>query len=326
MNAELRSPVGGPDTRFRFDINALRALAVISVLGYHLQFPGFAGGFVGVDVFFVITGYLMTSKVVNDLIAGRYSYPQFMTMRLRRIYPALVVVVIATVVAGWFLTLPGEYFRHLRHACSALLFLSNFAFDADHGYFATAAQTKPLLHTWSLAVEWQFYIWLPLVLSLIWHRSPRSSFLRTTITVLSIGSVTSLAWCLWQSHHDAMGSSFFSLRARAWEPLVGGIIAMLEIARRHRPTPLLWSAGTSIGIGGWLLLGICIVTPLPESRWPGALTVLPIAGAALVIAANGQWRVVRTAAVQRVGDWSYSIYLWHWPIEYSALQSSNEKS
>ncbi len=135
---------------FRLDINALRALSVVAVLGYHLRIPGFAGGFVGVDVFLVITGYLMTGKVLDDLSLDRFSFLAFFTMRMRRIYPALAVVIISSAVAGWFVTLPGEYLRHLRQASYALIFVSNFAFDNDNGYFAMAAQTKPLLHTWSL--------------------------------------------------------------------------------------------------------------------------------------------------------------------------------
>lgn len=167
----------GAAAGFRGDINALRALSVIAVLGYHLKIPGFAGGFIGVDAFFVITGYLMTAKVLAGLTAGRFSFGDFATMRLRRIYPALLTVVVATAAAGWFVTLPGEYFRHIRQACYTLFFLSNFAFDNDNGYFAMAAQTKPLLHTWSLAVEWQFYIWMPLVVRFVWTRSKRSNAL-----------------------------------------------------------------------------------------------------------------------------------------------------
>ena len=146
---------------FRLDINALRALSVVAVVGFHFQIPGFAGGFVGVDVFLVITGYLMTTKVLNELKLGRFSLWAFGMMRMRRIYPALAVAVAASVVVGWFVTLPGEYLKHLLQALSALAFVSNFAFSSDNGYFAMAAQTKPLLHTWSLSLEWQFYIWMP---------------------------------------------------------------------------------------------------------------------------------------------------------------------
>ena len=275
---------------FRLDINALRALSVLAVLGYHLKLPGFAGGFVGVDVFLVITGYLMTGKVLTDLAAGRYSLWSFGMMRMRRIYPALAVVVLSTAVVGWFVTLPGEVSRHLRQACYALVALSNFAFDADNGYFAMAAQTKPLLHTWSLAIEWQFYIWMPLVVALVWrHALPSKS--RSSVMMgafLAVGFV-SLAWCLWQSHSDMMGSAFFSLRARAWEPLAGGLIAVSEFRRRTEDAydiPRLIT--TAAAIGGWALVAACIIYPLPETQWPGALTVLPILGAALIIAARQQ--------------------------------------
>src|SRR6185312_355702 len=132
---------------FRLDINALRALSVIAVVGFHFQIAGFAGGFVGVDVFLVITGYLMTAKVLNELKLGRFSPWTFWMMRMRRIYPALAVLTIASVIAGWFVTLPAEYTRHLLQALSALTFLSNFAFKSDSGYFAMAAQTKPLTRT-----------------------------------------------------------------------------------------------------------------------------------------------------------------------------------
>ena len=309
---------------FRLDVNALRALSVLAVLGYHRKIPGFAGGFVGVDVFLVITGYLMTGKVLADLAAGRFSLWSFGMMRMRRIYPALAVVVISSAVVGWFVTLPGEYLRHLRQACYALVALSNFAYDADNGYFAMAAQTKPLLHTWSLAIEWQFYIWMPLVTALIWQRALPSKS-RSNVMMgafLAVGFV-SLAWCLWQSHSDLMGSAFFSLRARAWEPLAGGLIAVSEFQRRTKAAadgP--WPAAPVAAIGGWVLVAACIIYPLPETQWPGPLTLLPIIGATLIVAARQQAdgrSLLGLPFIQRIGDWSYSIYLWHWPIWVFAL-------
>jgi peptidoglycan/LPS O-acetylase OafA/YrhL len=307
---------------FRLDINALRALSVLAVLGYHLKIPGLAGGFVGVDLFLVITGYLMTGKVLTDLAANRFSLWSFGMMRMRRIYPALAVVVISSAVVGWFVTLPGEYLRHLRQACYALVALSNFAFDADNGYFAMVAQTKPLLHTWSLAVECQFYIWMPLVAALIWrHALPSKS--RSTVMMgafLAAGFV-SLAWCLWQSHSDMMGSAFFSLRARAWEPMAGGLIAVSEFRRREEGVPgVPWRIAPVAAIGGWALVAGCIIYPLLERQWPGALTLLPILGAALIVASRQQAEgLLGLRLIQRVGDWSYSIYLWHWPIWVFAL-------
>jgi peptidoglycan/LPS O-acetylase OafA/YrhL len=312
------------ETPFRLDINALRALSVIAVLGYHLQIPGFAGGFVGVDVFLVITGYLMTGKVLNDLSLDRFSFPAFIIMRMRRIWPALAVVAISSAVVGWFVTLPGEYLRHLRQALYALTFVSNIAFDNDNGYFAMAAQTKPLLHTWSLSLEWQFYFWMPLTVWLIWRlASSPKSMISLAMLAFQLVAALSLAWCLWESQHDAMGSAFFSLRARAWEPLAGGLIAAAEIRRRSEGASKTSGLETRIvAIAGWALVIGCIAYPLPESRWPGVLTSLPILGATMVIAARKATDgggFLDMYPIQRVGDWSYSIYLWHWPIWVFAL-------
>lgn len=308
---------------FRLDINALRALSVVAVLGYHLRIPGFAGGFVGVDVFLVITGYLMTGKVLDDLSLDRFSFLAFFTMRMRRIYPALAVVIISSAVAGWFVTLPGEYLRHLRQASYALIFVSNFAFDNDNGYFAMAAQTKPLLHTWSLSLEWQFYLLMPLIVWLVWRLASSSkSRIGVAMFTLQIVASLSLAWCLWESRHDAMGSAFFSLRARAWEPLAGGLIAAAEIQRRSDGvSSASWLETWIVAVAGWALVAGVIAYPLPESRWPGALTILPILGAGMIVAARQgtSGGLLGMSPAQRVGDWSYSIYLWHWPIWVFAL-------
>ena len=304
---------------FRLDINALRALSVAAVVGYHFQIPGFAGGFVGVDVFLVITGYLMTGKVLTDFAMGRFSFLRFSLMRIRRIYPALMVMVASSVIAGWFMTLPREYLKHLLQALSALTFVSNFAFDSDNGYFAMAAQTKPLLHTWSLSVEWQFYIWMPLIVSLIWRFvfGSKSKLSAVTITCWVIAAL-SLAWCLWESHGDSMGSSFFSLRARAWEPLAGGLIAATEIRRRPEGARRISRLETRTSASaGWTLITGCVIFPIPETAWPSVLTILPILGAAMVVRARqwtGQASLLGLSGIQRLGDWSYSIYLWHWPI------------
>ncbi|MBI5260244.1 MAG: acyltransferase [Bradyrhizobium sp.] len=308
---------------FRLDINALRALSVVAVVGYHLQIPGFAGGFVGVDIFLVITGYLMTGKVLKDLAAGRFSYFNFGMLRMRRIYPALAVATAATLAIGWFVTLPGEYLKHLLQALSALTFVSNFAFNSDSGYFARAAQTKPLLHTWSLSVEWQFYVVMPFVASLVWRLASKSKAqISKVIIAIEVVAALSLAWCLWQSRTDATGSAFFSLPARAWEPLSGGLIAAAEIRRQPERGSKAWLETPIIAALGWALVVGCIAYPLPESRWPGVLTILPILGAAMIVAAR-QWAggggLLAISPIQRIGDWSYSIYLWHWPIWVFAL-------
>jgi peptidoglycan/LPS O-acetylase OafA/YrhL len=317
-------PKAASGDAFRLDINALRALSVVAVVGFHFQIPGFAGGFIGVDVFLVITGYLMTAKVLNELKLGRFSPWTFWMMRMRRIYPALAVLTIASVIVGWFVTLPAEYSRHLLQALSALTFFSNFAFKSDSGYFAMAAQTKPLLHTWSLSLEWQFYFFMPLIVGLVWRLALRAmSGIDAVVVALQVFAVLSLAWCLWASQQDATGSSFFSLQARAWEPLAGGLIAAAEIRRRSEgiadPS---WLQSPIVAVAGWVLVAGCVVYPLPEARWPGVLTILPILGSAIIIAARQGSReggLLGASAIQRVGDWSYSIYLWHWPVWVFAL-------
>jgi peptidoglycan/LPS O-acetylase OafA/YrhL len=301
---------------FRQDINALRALSVIAVVGFHLKIPGFAGGFSGVDVFLVITGYLMTRKILSDLSDDRFSLFHFWMMRMRRIYPALAVVVIACVATGWFVTMPDQYLKHLLQALSGLAFVSNFAFSDANGYFAMAAQTKPLLHTWSLSVEWQFYLWMPLGAWMIWSRS-RNRVRSLQIAFLAV-SALSLAWCLWQSHIDNTASSFFSLTARAWEPLAGGLIALSEGQRESNPQSL-WERFSA---AGWLLLIGCVAYPFSETNWPSLATVFPVASAVIVVNARRpvtERNILSAAFIQRIGDWSYSIYLWHWPVWVFAI-------
>jgi peptidoglycan/LPS O-acetylase OafA/YrhL len=222
------------------------------------------------------------------------------------------------------MTLPAEYQRHLLQALSALTFLSNFAFKSDSGYFAMAAQTKPLLHTWSLSLEWQFYFFMPLIVGLVWRFASRAmSGINAVVVALQVFAALSLAWCLWASQQDATGSSFFSLQARAWEPLAGGLIAAAEIRRRSEAiADPSWLQTPIVAVAGWVLVAACIAYPLPEARWPGVLTILPILGSAMVIAARQGSRkggLLGVSAIQRVGDWSYSIYLWHWPIWVFAL-------
>jgi len=264
----------------------------------------------------------MTLKVLRDFSQGRFSLWSFWMMRMRRIYPALAVVVVSTVVAGWFLTMPDQYLKHLLQALSALAFLSNFAFSDANGYFAMAAQTKPLLHTWSLSVEWQFYFWLPVVVWLVWRSSSDpAAKIRAIRSAFLIAIVASLAWCVWKSYADATATSFFSLQARAWEPLAGGLIALVQT--KHPSDESDRSRWSMIAaILGWLLLIACIACPFPENRWPSLITLLPIAGSVLVIAARqgadgSRW--LGAYPIQRLGDWSYSIYLWHWPLWVFAI-------
>jgi peptidoglycan/LPS O-acetylase OafA/YrhL len=177
---------------FRYDINALRAIAIIAVVAYHYGLKGFAGGFAGVDVFFVISGFLITSHISRDLARNRFSFLAFYVSRIRRIFPALAVMCFACAIWGWYFMLPRDYLANTRHELYALLFVSNYAFIDERGYFDVASSSKPLLHTWSLSVEGQFYLFLPLLLASI----RRFAFKYSIIIILLI-FLASLDWCLY---------------------------------------------------------------------------------------------------------------------------------
>lgn len=292
---------------FRIDINGLRAWAVISVVLYHFGVPGFSGGYVGVDVFFVISGYLMTSIIVNGLSAGTFSLARFYAARARRIIPALAVLCLALLAIGWHV-LPSVFYQQLsEHVGSSLVFLSNVTFSNEAGYFDSESHEKWLLHTWSLSVEWQFYLLLPLALLLVWRCFPQ----RTQITwFVAVVLAASLALALVESvANPSSPAAFYRLPARAWEMLVGGLVYLLATKR----PPAKWAALLEAGGFGLILLSVTGFDA--ETNWPGGWTLLPVLGAAAVLAAarnRSPWTSTRLA--QSLGTASYSIYLWHWPV------------
>jgi peptidoglycan/LPS O-acetylase OafA/YrhL len=316
---------------FRLDINALRAWAVFIVVGYHFNLIGFANGFVGLDIFFVLSGYLITGQALIQLENNKFSFPRFWTARLRRIFPALCVVILSTLVLGWYLTMPSEFFRHVRQALSSLAFGSNITFAGERGYFDTAAHTKPLLHTWSLSIEWQFYLVLPLVLFASWQISPVRRKKLYVLAVLTTLTFASMAWCFWTSHLEGV-ADFFSLRTRAWEMLVGSVIAsvhqmhtleyvLVKIPKSRKS--VCKNIQTSYVLAGWMM--VFLSSGLSDAKhWPSPMTLLPVFGAALIVFAGGATSVFKSVThsvpVQRLGDASYSIYLWHWPLWVFAQQ------
>ncbi|MGU5952374.1 acyltransferase family protein [Klebsiella pneumoniae] len=290
---------------FRHDINGLRAWAVFAVVLYHFGVPGFSGGFVGVDVFFVISGFLMTGIIISGLERGNFSLWGFYLARARRIIPALLVLCASLLILGWF-WLPNAYYKMLAgHVGTAVAFISNFKFWREAGYFDAASHEKWLLHTWSLSVEWQFYILLPLGCLLLWHwfgkRGVKLALIAAGVLSLVLSVYASSRWP-W--------TAFYLLPARAWEMLAGGLVWW---ATRQYSMSRQW-ARLAEGVGFALIIW-AIATFDPAMLWPSYLALVPVVGAMLVLAANRQrsWLTANPFARQ-LGASSYSIYLWHWPL------------
>jgi peptidoglycan/LPS O-acetylase OafA/YrhL len=301
--------------KYRPDIDGLRAIAVLSVVVFH-AFPGvLRGGFIGVDVFFVISGFLISSIIIKNLEGGRFSYADFYTRRIKRIFPALILVLTASLVGGWF-DMPADYKAMGKHVMAGAGFVSNFAFWNEAGYFDVGAEAKPLLHLWSLGIEEQFYLVWPLLLGFAWKR--RRQFLPITIFILC----ASFLWSLHAVRSDPV-AAFYSPLSRFWELLVGGVLAYLTLhAPQHLPRS---KVAPAVGLA-MILLGVAILTA--KSPFPGAWALLPTGGAFLVIASGPDaWvnrKLLGNRALVAVGLISYPLYLWHWPALYAVRQLARE--
>ncbi|MEZ2131256.1 MULTISPECIES: acyltransferase family protein [unclassified Sinorhizobium] len=292
---------------YRPDIDGLRALAILPVVLYHAGIPGFGGGFVGVDVFFVISGFLMASLISEDLARGELSLLGFYERRIRRIFPALFAVLGASAVAAWLWLMPLEfgYFAHSLKA--AALFTSNIQFEKESGYFDIGSQMKPLVHTWSLSVEEQFYILFPLMLAAINRFARRHT--AQILAALLIASFVASGWMVLRTPVVA----FYLLQFRAWELLLGALLAFNFI-----PKPVSPKLRGSLAPVGILLIAIAVFCFSDRTLFPGPAALLPCLGAALVIHGGANegpaGRVLRARPMVFVGLISYSLYLWHWPI------------
>lgn len=291
---------------FRADINGLRAWAVIFVVLYHFGLPGVSGGFAGVDVFFVISGLLMTGVVLKGLRSGRFQLWQFYLARARRIWPALIVLCLVVLLLGWFILMPYEYQTLGKHARDSLFFSSNLRYLEEAGYFDLGANQKWLLHTWSLSVEWQFYLVFPLIMAALWKLFPRE---RIFYLALGVMFCASLAWSVWLSLFEAQ-QAFFTLSSRGWELLAGGLVFCLSEKRvfSQRLRRLMLVVGLLMLFAPMLLIDSSML-------WPGGWALVPVAATALLILAQAQnTPLLHTPVLQWLGSRSYSLYLWHWPI------------
>lgn len=290
--------------KFREDINGLRAFAVLGVLIFHFNHAWLPGGFAGVDVFFVISGFLMTSIIFRGLEGNNFSILNFYRSRFRRIVPALLVVVALLAIYGWLFLSPIPYYAFSKHGGSSLLFFSNFIYLNESGYFDVASLEKLLLHTWSLSVEWQFYLIYPVVLILLSKVFSINNLKRIIVGLTLLGFAFSVySSSKWSLH------SYFLFPARAWEMLLGGVAYLYPLTIQSR----IKKNGLEIVALGLILLSY--FTASAETVWPGYYALLPVVGAFLLIqAANNQSIFTSNIIANKLGLWSYSIYLYHWPI------------
>jgi len=304
--------------RYRPDVDGLRAVAVMLVLLFHAGL-GFSGGYVGVDVFFVISGFLITGLILKEQNAGTFSLGNFWMRRIRRIIPAATFMVISVLVVGFFLILPNDYKELGESSIAQQLMFSNVYFWRNTGYFDGAAEIKPLLHTWSLAVEEQFYIGYPFLLILLHRFGKKTTF--WALFLLGLGSLGISEYGV-RNHPSA---TFFLLPTRAWELMIGGLICFLPLPTRV-PRWVLglasWISLVAILWAGWFYQ--------TSTPFPGFSALIPCAATAILIYANSLSLSFPAALLASrpfvfVGLISYSLYLWHWPI-LALYRYANEES
>ena len=293
-------------TDYRPDIDCLRAFAVLSVIAFHYDISPFRSGYIGVDVFFVISGYLITRIIHAEARAGTFSFAAFYRRRARRILPSAFAMLCATLLGASVILLPQQTVSVAYQALAVLTFCSNILFWSQQGYFDASAITKPLLHTWSLGVEEQYYLLFPALALAVFA-------LRRSLMLTSLAAVfaTSFVLCVIQTR-TAPGAAFYLLPARAWQLALGALLAVdaLPAARRQ------W-VRIAVATLGWIALGASANVFSPRTPYPGVAALLPCLGTAAVIWARPTLSKPVLSAVQpmiAVGLWSYSLYLWHWPV------------
>lgn len=303
---------------YRPEIDGLRAVAVLPVILFHAGFGIFSGGYVGVDVFFVISGYLITSILIAELEEGDFSIARFYERRMRRILPALFVVMSACLPFAYLWMPPSQLTDFAKSLVAVVLFASNMLFWHESGYFSGAAELKPLLHTWSLAVEEQYYLLFPLFLRLLW----RFGRARILLGIVALALI-SFALSEWGSRHSPT-ANFYLAPTRAWELLAGSICAFLTVGKAQRSNNMLGALGLA-------LIAFSIFSYDSNTPFPSAYTLAPVIGTTLILlfAAQGTWvaKLLGLRALVGIGLISYSAYLWHQPLfAFARLRSLTEPS
>ena len=303
--------------QYRREIDGLRALAVLPVILFHADIKIFSGGFVGVDVFFVLSGYLITQLIVNEIDLGQFSIAGFYERRARRILPALFFVMGCCIPLAWLLLLPSDFVDFSQSIIANPLFIANFLFWMERGYFGVATELKPLIHTWSLSVEEQFYVLFPLIFVFAWKKT---FFLYSLLTIAILASLTA-SYLITNLHFD---TAFFLLPTRAWELLIGTCAALL--LRKNIPAfkanILINDALSFLGLS---LIIFAVLAFNNSTPFPGLYALIPAIGTWLVIVFSEKSNYAKgflgTPVLVFLGLISYSAYLWHQPI-FSFYQHS----
>lgn len=305
---------------YRREIDGLRAIAVLPVILFHAGIQMFSGGFIGVDIFFVISGYLITTIILTEKIEGRFSLIRFYERRARRILPALFFVLLVCLPLAWWILIPHDMRAFSKSLGYIPVFASNMFFARTSGYFDGAAELKPLLHTWSLAVEEQYYLLFPLLLLLTWRWGQRWIIL--LLTLLGMASLVGAQWGL--VYHPT--ATFYVLPARAWELLAGSFTAFYLLTH---PKPLIHPfIKETFALVGLILIGLSVFGLNKNTPFPGLYALLPVMGAVLIIlfatphTFAGRW--LGNKFFVGIGLISYSAYLWHYPLfAFARLSTEN---
>ena len=289
--------------QFREDINGLRAIAVIAVVLFHFNSSWMPGGFAGVDVFFVISGFLMTGIIFKGLEQQNFSILRFYVARANRIIPALALLCMVLLILGWFYLTPQDYKALGKHAASSVAFASNITYWLESGYFDALSSEKWLLHTWSLSVEWQFYIIYPLALVALY----KFISIEMMKKVVLISTILGFIFCVIATSKWSQGA-YFLLPTRTWEMMLGGVAYLYPFSIKDKQKKLVEWMGIALILGSYLLIS-------KDTPWPGYFAIVPVLGAFLVIQAQRNNSIITSNIVfKKLGSWSYSIYLWHWPL------------
>ncbi|CAA0105610.1 Uncharacterised protein [Starkeya nomas] len=303
--------------KYRSEIDGLRAVAVVPVILFHAGFSVFGGGFVGVDVFFVISGYLITAILLAEIEGGTFSIEKFYERRARRILPALFLVMAACVPFAWLWMIPEQLRDFGRSLVAVVFFVSNFLFWREEGgYFAAAAELKPLLHTWSLAVEEQYYLFAPLSLAVLWRFGRRRVFWLVVATAVASLLATEWGW------RYAPRANFYLPQFRIWELLAGSICGFIASGRTPRPNQ-------ALSLAGLALIVFAILYYDSSTPFPSLYALAPVVGTALILlfAHKGTFvaRLLSARVFVGIGLISYSAYLWHQPLfAFARIRSMGE--